>query len=86
MMGGMMGGGGGGGRGGFFGGGDTNKPYNLTFSINVQNLLNNVNFAPPIGTLTSNSFGRPRSTGGSFGFGGGGSANRSIQLQARFNW
>lgn len=85
-MGGM--GGGRGGRGGFFGGGETAKPYNLTLGVNIQNVLNNVNFSSPVGTLTSPSFGRPRSTGGSFGFfgGGGGSANRRIELSARFSW
>ena len=78
----MMGGGGG------FGGGGENKPYNLTFGINVQNLFNNVNYSTPVGSLTSPSFGRPRSTGGAFGFfgGGGGSANRRIDLSARFSW
>lgn len=80
----MMGGGG----GGMFGGGDARKPYNLTFGINVQNLFNKVNLSQPVGALTSPSFGRPRSTGGGFGFfgGGGGSANRRVDLQVRFSW
>jgi hypothetical protein len=76
-------------RGGMFGGGgDTRKPYNLTLGINVQNVFNNVNLSQPIGSLTSPSFGRPRSTGGGFGFfgGGGGSANRRVDLQVRFSW
>jgi uncharacterized membrane protein YgcG len=79
----MMGGG-----GGFGGGGNESKPYNLTFGINVQNLFNNVNYSTPVGSLTSPSFGRPRSTGGAFGFfgGGGGSANRRIDLSMRFSW
>ncbi len=83
------GGGGGGGGGGFFGGGgDNSKPYNLTLGINVQNLFNNVNLSSPVGSLTSPSFGRSRSTGGAFGFfgGGGGSANRRVELSMRFNW
>lgn len=77
-----------GGGGGFFGGGgETPKPYNLTLSLNVQNLFNNVNFSSPVGSLTSSSFGRSRSTGGGFGFfGGGGSANRRVDLQLRFSW
>jgi len=81
--GGMMGGG-----GGFFGGGNESKPYNLTLGINVQNLFNNVNLSTPVGSLTSPSFGRSRSTGGSFGFfgGGGGSANRRVELSMRFSW
>lgn len=83
-MGGMMGGGG----GGMFGGGDNRSPYNLTLGMNVQNLFNTVNLGTPVGSLTSPSFGRSRSTGGGFGFfgGGGGSANRRIELSARFSW
>lgn len=81
----MMGGGGG---GGMFGGGDNRKPYNLTLGINVQNVFNNVNLSQPVGVLTSPSFGRPRSTGGGFGFfgGGSGSANRRVEMQLRFSW
>jgi hypothetical protein len=82
----MMGGGGGGGM--FFGGGDTNRPYNLTLGINVSNLFNTVNLGSPQGALTSPFFGQSISTGGGFGFfgGGGGSANRRVNLSARFNW
>lgn len=89
VMGGMMGGGGGrGGMGGFFGGGDTRKPYNLTIGINVRNVLNTVNDGTPSGSLTSPFFGRSNSSGGGFGFfgGGGGSANRRVDVSARFNW
>ncbi len=91
--GGMMMGGGGGGRmgggGGF--GGDGRKPYNLNLSINFQNLFNNVNFNTPVGNLASSRFGQFTSTSGGFGgFGGGGgggaTANRRIELQARFSW
>lgn len=76
------------GGGAMAGGGDARKPYNLTLGVNVQNVLNNVNLSQPIGSLTSPSFGRPRSTGGGFGFfgGGGGSANRRVDLQLRFSW
>lgn len=82
----MMMGGPGGGFGGQ-GGGERPKPYNLNIGINIQNLFNTVNFSSPVGVLTSPSFGRPRSTGGSFGpFGGGGSANRRVELSARFSW
>ena len=79
----MMGGGG-------FGGG--RKPYNLNLSINFINLLNKVNFAPPIGNISSGRFGEYTSilSGGGFGgFGGGGggaSINRKIELSARFSW
>ena len=89
----MMGGGGrgmvrmGGGPGGF--GGDNRKPYNLNVSVNFQNLLNNVNFNPPVGNLSSSRFGQYTSTAGGFGgFGGGGNCpgNRCVELQMRFNW
>ncbi len=79
----------GGGRGGMFGGGGERKPYNLNLGISVNNLFNNVNFNPPVGNLASSRFGQYTSTAGSFGgFGGfgGGSANRKIELSARFSW
>ena len=86
-------GGGGGGFGGFGGGGgDARKPFNLNLSINFNNLLNTVNLGTPTGNLSSSRFGQSTSTGGGFGgFGGGGgggssSANRRVELQARFSW
>ncbi len=88
MMGGGRGGRGGGGRGGF-GGGDTRKPYNLNLGISFNNLFNNVNFGTPVGNLISSRFGQSTSTSGGFGGfggGGGGTANRRIELQARFSW
>ncbi|HQU90722.1 MAG TPA: TonB-dependent receptor [Pyrinomonadaceae bacterium] len=80
----MMGGGG----GGFFGGGGERKPYNLNLSVNFSNLLNKVNFGAPVGNMLSGRFGQYTSTAGGFGNfgGGGGSANRRIELQARFSW
>lgn len=65
------------------------KRYTLTFSVNIQNLLNNTNLSNPIGNLSSDRFGESFSTSGSFGFGPGGSAaagNRRIQLQVRFGF
>jgi hypothetical protein len=92
-VGGGRGGGGGGGRmimrgGGGFGGSER-KPYNLNLGISFNNLFNNVNFNTPVGNLRSDRFGQFTSTGGAFGgFGGfgGGSANRRIELSARFSW
>lgn len=88
----MMGGGG----GGMFGGGSERKPYNLTLSVNFNNILNKVNFGSPTSNLASGRFGQYTSTGGGFfggfgpggggNFGGGGSANRRIELSARFSW
>lgn len=84
----MMGGGGGGGMMMMMGGGDTPKPYNLQLGINVNNLFNNVNLSNYQGAITSPLFGQPTSIGGGFGMfgGGGGSANRTVRLSARFSW
>lgn len=62
------------------------RPYTLTLSASIQNLLNHVNFALPVGNLSSPSFGESLSSL-SGGFGGTGSAaagNRRIQLSLRF--
>jgi hypothetical protein len=80
------------GMGGFGGGGSTEKKYTLNVGIFFQNLLNNVNLAPPIGNLSSPLFGQSQSVAGSFGgFGGGGpgsanAGNRKISLSLRFNF
>jgi hypothetical protein len=95
-MGGPRGGGGPGGGGpqvmmmGGPGGPGGPAKYNLTLSVNFNNILNHVNFSSPVGVLTSPSFGQSLSTGGGFGgFGpGGGDAgpNRKIYLNARFTF
>jgi hypothetical protein len=83
------GGGFGGGGGGFGGGGAGSGRYNLTFSLNFQNLLNHTNLSTPVGNLGSSLFGQSISTAGSFGgFGGGGNPayNRRIDAQIRFTF
>jgi hypothetical protein len=57
--GGMGGGGGmrGGGGGGFFEGGGGRHKYNLTLSVNINNLLNHTNFQNFSGVLSSPFFG-----------------------------
>ena len=88
--GGGFGGGGGGGFGG--GGGNPGSRYNLTFSVNFNNILNHVNLSNPTGNLGSLLFGKSTSTSGGFGGfgpgGGGGNAayNRRIDLQLRFTF
>ena len=80
------GGGGGFGRGpgGFGGGSSTTRRYSLTFSVNARNILNKVNAATPIGTLSSQSFGQSIAlAGGPFS---SAAANRKIELQAMFNF
>ena len=90
------GGGGGGGRpprgvpgGGFNPGGGGAAPagrYNLTASINARNVFNNVNFATPVGTITSPLFGQSNALS-SQGQGGGTPAqNRQIFLQLIFSF
>ncbi len=91
------GGGGEGGRGGGVGiappgGGTEAKRYSLNLSINFSNILNHVNFTPPVGNLSSSSFGQSLGLQGSFGgfggFGGGsaGAGNRRITAALRFNF
>jgi hypothetical protein len=86
------GGGMGGGMGGGGGGASSEKKYNLTVSLYVQNILNNVNLAAPIGNLSSPLFGQAQSVAGSFGgFGGGGggsanAGNRRIYMNLRLNF
>jgi hypothetical protein len=84
----------GGGRGGRFGGGGfggfggrERKPYNLNIGINFNNLLNTVNYGSPVSSMSSGRFGQVTSTGGGWGRGGdSGTANRRIELSARFSW
>src|SRR5215475_1368680 len=52
------------GMGAIFGPGTTNRRYNLTLSVNARNVLNRVNLAPPIGNLSSPSFGESISLAG----------------------
>jgi len=86
--GGFGGGGFGGARGG---GGNQARSYNLTFSVNFQNILNHVNLSRPVGNLSSSLFGLSTSSAGGFGGGGGrggGSApfNRLIEASIRFSF
>src|SRR6185436_15068418 len=80
--------GGPGGPGGFGGGGAGSGRYNLTFSLNFQNLLNHTNLNNPVGNLGSGLFGQSTATAG--GFGGFGNApaayNRRIDAQIRFSF
>jgi hypothetical protein len=84
--------GGGGPGGGGFGGGESPQRYNLTFSVNFQNILNHVNLGRPVGNLSSSFFGQSTTSAGNFGgFGGGrggGSTpyNRLIELSVRFSF
>ncbi len=84
--GGLSGGGGGRGGGGPFSFGSSGRKYNLTFAVQARNLFNNVNFGPPIGTLTSPLFGQSNSIGGVFGGNLFQSANRRVDLLMTFSF
>ena len=61
--------------------------YNLTASISARNVINHVNYAPPVGNLSSPSFGESTSLAGGFGpFASGAAGNRKIELQVRFSF
>ncbi|MBV8859365.1 MAG: carboxypeptidase regulatory-like domain-containing protein, partial [Acidobacteria bacterium] len=82
--------GGGGGGGDSFGGDSTEHRYNLTMSVNVQNLFNHPSLGTPVGNLSSPFFGQSVAGGGRFGFGGGGGGQnagaRRVDLQLRFSF
>ena len=89
--GGAGGGGGRGGGGGGGGGGRSESRYNLTLSVNFQNVLNHANLGRPVGNLSSSLFGFSTSSAGSFGSGGGRGGgtppyNRLIDAQIRFSF
>jgi len=62
------------------------KRYTLTFSINIQNLLNHTNLTNPIGNLSSPQFGESISSAGGFGGPGSNAGNRRMQVQIRFGF
>jgi hypothetical protein len=96
------GGGGGGGRGGGGGIGPgglsgnrggpgrldqtTSRRYNLTLTAYATNLLNHQNLGSPNGTLSSQFFGKSQSLAGGGFFGASTAGNRSVFLQAVFNF
>lgn len=72
------------GMGGIFGGATTDRRYNLTFTVSARNVLNRVNLAPPVGTLSSPSFDQSIAlAGGPYSSAG---ANRRIDLQVLFSF
>ncbi len=83
----MRGGGGGGrGFGGFGGEGNSDKRYNLAFSISARNLLNHVNPGPPAGNISAARFGQSTALAGGFGPERAAANNRRIDLQVRFSF
>jgi len=58
------------------------RKYALGFTVYSQNVLNHVNLAAPVGTLTSPLFGKSIALAGSFS----GSANRTVSVQTFFRF
>ena len=69
---------------GMFHGEPGNRRYNLEITLDTHNVLNNVNLAPPIGNLSSTLFGQSNALAG--GFHASSTANRRIELEARFSF
>ena len=94
--GGPPGGGGGGPMGMMGGGGGSDHPYNLTFSLNAENVFNHLNPGGYQGVITSpyflqatsvnTGFGGGGPGGGPGGPGGGAADNRRIQVGLRFSF
>ena len=68
--------------------GDARPPYNLSFTLEMANLLNHTNSGPIIGNITSPLFGRANQPSGGGGFGGFSEAanNRRFEFQTRFTF
>jgi hypothetical protein len=65
------------------------RPYGLTFGVQVQNLFNHTNPGVPIGNLSSPLFGQSNSSalgGFSIGSGAPATSNRRIEAQVVFNF
>jgi hypothetical protein len=65
------------------------RPFNLTFTAQIQNLFNHVNAAPPIGNLSSPLFGRSNTVavgGYQFGSSAPATSNRRIVLELNLNF
>jgi hypothetical protein len=60
------------------------RKYSLTFAAMARNVFNNVNYAQPVGVLGSQKFGDSNALAG--GFFSSPASNRSIDLQATFNF
>ncbi|MGH6630766.1 MAG: hypothetical protein ACREB3_13640, partial [Burkholderiales bacterium] len=61
-----------------------NKRYTIEITLDIRNVFNHVNMAPPVGNLSSPLFGRSNSLGG--GFFTNSTANRRIELETRFTF
>jgi len=66
------------------GGTTTNRRFNLTFSVSARNIFNDVNYASPVGNISSKYFGTATALSG--GFFSSNAANRRIDLQVRLTF
>jgi hypothetical protein len=64
----------------------TSRRYNLTLTAYATNVLNHENLGAPNGTLSSSFFGKSQSLASGGFFGGSTAGNRSVFLQAVFNF
>ncbi|HEX6188079.1 MAG TPA: hypothetical protein VFZ40_08355, partial [Pyrinomonadaceae bacterium] len=62
------------------------RRYTLTFTIQVENLLNNTNPGSPVGNLSSPLFGLSTSSAGPYGFGSNPAGNRRVEIQIHLNF
>ena len=70
------------------GGGEARRPYTLSFTAEMVNLLNHTNPGPIVGNITSPLFGRANQPSGGGGFAGFSEAanNRRFEFQTRFTF
>jgi len=68
--------------------GEARRPYTLSFTAEMVNLLNHTNPGPIIGNITSPLFGRANQPAGGAGFAGFSEAanNRRFEFQTRFTF
>ncbi len=71
------------GGGGMFGDAATGRKYNLTLTAQARNLFNTVNYANPIGVITSPLFGESNQIA-NIGPGGSSADNRRLEFGLRF--
>jgi hypothetical protein len=64
----------------------TSRRYNLTLTAQSTNVFNHQNLGIPNGTLSSTFFGESQSLAGGGFFGATTAGNRSVFLQAVFNF
>ncbi len=64
----------------------TSRRYNLTLTAYSSNVFNHQNLGTPNGTLSSPFFGESQSLAGGGFFGASTAGNRSVFLQAVFNF